>query len=228
MEKIENVPFFEDSGIYCLSAVGSMIVNYYEKPLETREIARRIMKKSSDGEKNAYGVDLCGYLSENGFYCEYYANFEDGEAMNTLIKNLEEKCPVIVGQRFSTNDDVVGHARLVTWYDKETETILCHDPNPQNGENYKIKKEEFMELWKKGGNPNMIQEKEMIIVRKKSNLTSEICKKCQKKMIKWNVDHNKIPQGMKFVEIFLQFKSNGVLYHCENCKRIIGVFSPKL
>lgn len=107
----------------------------------TQAEAAKFLKPNRD-DKNVSPHELAAYAQANGLS----AIVRRGGTVDMLKLFLSNDLPVIVETWFEHDGDEMGHYRLVTGYDEQTQQIITFDS--YNGPNVRLNYEEFTELWR--------------------------------------------------------------------------------
>lgn len=212
---------------HCGPTVVSMTLTKYGLDISQEQIADAIMKIRTDGLKNTFTFDVCGYLRQFGIWAVYYAGFDDQLSWDLLIKNIDNQIPVIITHRYSMKSSR-GHFRVVLGHyilkKKGTVLVVYHDPI--DGAHESMKKETFQELWKPDGiSSDILIKNEMVILfNSKPNVNTKNCISCKNNLTEKNIDfYNRSPE-YHFINSSTKIDSIGTRYFCNNCNGAIAIF----
>lgn len=218
---------------HCGPTVVSMALSKFSYNITQEQIADTIMKVDATGIKNSYMYHIAGYITDLGFWPMYSSNLSDNDAWNILVNAIKEGIPVIVLQRYSETDPS-GHYRVILGIDevgkKKMFILTYHDPaNDSNiGGSYKqLKKEDFMELWKKKNSTALEFNNALLIIRnKKIEVSNEGCSYCKSDDIEiGSVNYNN-PAGSRFINENTKISAKGMIIHCRSCNGNLVYFEP--
>ena len=120
----------------CGVASSIMVLNYYGENLSMSTFGPTI---TTDGEIDLNKLYL--YLDDKGYTHDFF-KVGKSEGIDG-IKEVLERGPFMVEQKFSLTDDSEHH-RVLIGYDDNKENIITHDP--LRGENFKIKYDDFFDI----------------------------------------------------------------------------------
>jgi len=168
---------------HCGPTVASMAISKFGTIMDQDQIADAIMKVRTDGYRNAFTYDICGFLTDNGFYPEYYIGLSDEKAWGILMQNINNGNPVIVSQRYSRKIST-GHFRLVIGYHDIKKKFLVVYNDPHDGPKESMEKDRFLELWKPNGSQDILTSNEMVIIKNsKSSTQISRCISCNSEQL---------------------------------------------
>lgn len=140
----------------CGAAVLEMVYNYYGmKDIFQEKLYEKYQELEPYGSGNyRLSTDNLVLDARNKGFISFwgradYTNLENAVSLlQTFVKDL--RVPVIVCQKFTTEQPLIGHFRVVLMADKDL--IYFHDPNPDiGGASQKWPTRKFMEFWQPTG-----------------------------------------------------------------------------
>jgi hypothetical protein len=136
-----DVPFKESYGNTCFSASFAMVMRYWGKDVNVRDVVKVVglppFRTYSHSELNWW------MKKNHGLKFKYFSNSN----IEDVKMYLNEGYPIIVHQDFTLRDGT-GHNRVVIGYNDFENVFLTNDPSPFFGPNYKISYKDFKKLWK--------------------------------------------------------------------------------
>jgi predicted double-glycine peptidase len=126
---------------YCGPASLSMVLSYWGKSLDQKEIANTVYDRK---EQATNGSDLLLYARELGF-----SAYSINSTLEDVKRKLAAGVPLIVQQYFSPNDNT-NHMRVVVGYNDSEKNFVLSDPEEQT--ETKMSYAEFGKLWQDQGN----------------------------------------------------------------------------
>lgn len=158
-----NIPYFaqvrEDS---CGAAVLQMLTHLYGSPLSQETLIQKLDIRREGLTTKAAIRSVLRELSLQYYECAEEAPIDiplvAENNLEHLLHYVAQEVPVIVNYHLPDGE---GHYALVVASDKEY--IILHDPLPECGPKYKIRKEDFDQRWISG---NMHWKKWFIAVLK--------------------------------------------------------------
>jgi uncharacterized protein YvpB len=139
MRKIISVPYVrQTNGYFCGPAVIEMLLGFSGVKATQKELAKT-------GKTKSYRAKVPGTMHNGlikiarkyGFYCYVH----ESSSLHLLKHFIIDGYPVVVNYTNPSNNE--GHYSVVTGFDEKD--IIMNDP--WEGENFKIKKEEFLKRW---------------------------------------------------------------------------------
>jgi len=141
----------------CGAAVLEMIYKYYGiKNITQSDIFNKYKEPEPHGTGNnrISTDDLVRDASGQGFLSFWArADYNNKETSFNLLRRLtmESKIPVIVCQKFTNKEPLIGHFRIVVGI-KDNNIVYVHDPHVEKGGGFKEWSiDHFMEFWKPTG-----------------------------------------------------------------------------
>lgn len=135
-----TVPFIPQTQAgYCGVVALTMILNYWNDPVEQNELIERVYLPSLKG---TLSVDLVEYAKTRGFNAElYFGNLQD------IKDKIRLGYPLIAILSNKTNS--VGHYIVLVGYNDKNQSVLVHKEKSPYEE---ISYEKFLALWKNTDN----------------------------------------------------------------------------
>lgn len=133
-----NVPYVPQPAGSELCGVASaiMVLNYYGENLSINTFGPTI---TTNGKIDFTKLYPC--LDDKGYTHDFF-KVSEREGIDG-IKEVLERGPFMVQQKFSLTSDFQHH-RVIIGYDDDKEEFITHDP--QRGENFKIKYNDFFDI----------------------------------------------------------------------------------
>lgn len=125
----------------CAPATVAMALSFYGAEVTQYDLAPIL--KGGDQDKNVSPSEIVAYLEQAGYGARVRVNGD----LETLQRLVAHHIPVIVEQWLDRpGDELTGHYRLVTGYDREAGFILVADS--YSGPNLRLSVAEFDRLWR--------------------------------------------------------------------------------
>lgn len=154
--KALKVPYFPQININaCGAAVLEMVYKYYgRESFFQQELMKRYQELEPHGSGNfrLSTSNLVNDAREKGFNAGWArANWRSTTDVLALLQwSLNSGVPLIVCQKFTVEQPLIGHFRIVVGLDKEN--VYLHDPNLEiGGKNLKWPISKFVDFWQETG-----------------------------------------------------------------------------
>ncbi len=152
--KIDYIPQININA--CGAAVLEMVYNYYGlQGVSQQDLMEKYQELEPHGSGNFRVTtdDLVADARSKGFSTGWarvnWSNSDDSISLLQLLTNAG--IPIIVCQKFTEEQSLIGHFRIVLKADKEK--VYLHDPNPDiGGANIEWSIEKFIDFWEPTGN----------------------------------------------------------------------------
>ncbi len=125
----------------CAPATAAMALSFYGEGVTQYDLAPIL--KGGDQDKNVSPSEIAAYLEQAGYGARVRVNGD----LETLQRLIAHRIPVIVEQWLDRpGDELTGHYRLVTGYDRDAGVMLVADS--YSGPNLRLSVVEFDRLWR--------------------------------------------------------------------------------
>jgi len=213
---------------HCGPTVVSMVLSKYGKTITQDQIANVVMKIGPNGVKNAYMYDIAGHIADLGYWSKYYANLSDEDSWRILVSTITQDIPVIVLQQYS-NTSIRGHFRIVigTYKDKTNQIEIVDYHDPIDGADITMKKNDFLNLWKKGTSGDLeFNNAFLIILPIRIKFSKSQCELCGSTAVNAHSITYHEPTNFSFVNHQTKINGIGTKFDCNNCSLHLAYFEP--